>query len=229
MKSGLPWQVSGVRREVRDTAREAARRAGMSVGEWLDRVILESAPAGGGQPAGEAEPPGEAQLYGRRARDRDPQADERRHDYGRRSIDERYGEDAVRSFQDHDWPPEYPDARQHRFDEREDPGRTRHYQDRAADVFEQAQPRAKEPPAMREALAGLNARLDQLGGQLNKVAQISAANAAGPRNEEPPRQLIEAMSKLDRRLDQLIAEGRTTKTEIEHRVNAIGRAVADLN
>ena len=229
MKSGLPWQVSGVRREVRDTAREAARRAGMSVGEWLDSVILESAQAGEGQHPGEAEHPGEAQLYRRRARDRDPQADERRHDYGRRFVDERYGEDAVKSFQDHDWPPEYRDARQHRFDEREDPGRTRHYADRAADVFEQAQPGAKESPAMREALAGLNARLDQLGGQLNRVAQISAANAAGPRHEEPPRQLIEVISKLDRRLDQLIAVGRTTKTEIEHRVNAIGRAVADLN
>ena len=171
----------------------------MSVGEWLDSVILESAQAGEGQP-GEAEHPGEAQLYRRRARDRDPQADERRHDYGRRFVDERYGEDAVKSFQDHDWPPEYRDARQHRFDEREDPGRTRHYADRAADVFEQAQPGAKESPAMREALAGLNARLDQLGGQLNKVAQISAANAAGPRHEEPPRQLIEVISKLDRRL-----------------------------
>src|SRR5437899_686250 len=42
MKSGVPWQVSGVRREARETAREAARRAGMSVGEWLDAVIFES-------------------------------------------------------------------------------------------------------------------------------------------------------------------------------------------
>ena len=74
MKSGLPWQVSGVRREARDTAREAARRAGMSVGEWLDTVILESAQAGEGQH------PGESELYRRRARDRDPEADERRHD-----------------------------------------------------------------------------------------------------------------------------------------------------
>ena len=43
---------------------------------------------------------------------------------------------------------------------------------------------------MREAFADLNARLDQLTRQLDRVAQISAATAAGPRNEEPPRQLI---------------------------------------
>jgi len=43
MKSGVPWQVSGVRRAARETAREAARRAGLSIGEWLDAVILDSA------------------------------------------------------------------------------------------------------------------------------------------------------------------------------------------
>ena len=219
MKPGLPWQVSGVRREARDTAREAARRAGMSVGEWLDTVILESAQAGEGQH------PGESELYRRRARDRDPEADERRHDYGRRTGDERYGDEAMRSLQDHDWSHQYPDARSYRSYER---GEREHPGGRAADVFEQPQP-ARESPAMREAFADLNARLDQLTRQLDRVAQISTANAAPPRNEEPPRQLIEVISKLDRRLDQLITEGRTTKKEIEHRVNAVGRAVADLN
>jgi localization factor PodJL len=43
MKSGLDWQVRGVGREARETAREAARRSGMSVGEWLDSVIIDSA------------------------------------------------------------------------------------------------------------------------------------------------------------------------------------------
>jgi len=41
MKSGIPWQVKGVRDDARDTARDAARRAGMSVGEWLNHVIFE--------------------------------------------------------------------------------------------------------------------------------------------------------------------------------------------
>ena len=43
MTSGVPWQVKGLRREVIDTAREAARRSGMSVAEWLDTVVSESA------------------------------------------------------------------------------------------------------------------------------------------------------------------------------------------
>ena len=43
MKSGVPWHVSGVRRQARETAREAARRAGISIGEWLDSIILQSA------------------------------------------------------------------------------------------------------------------------------------------------------------------------------------------
>ena len=43
MKSGVPWQVEGVRQHARETAQEAARRAGMSIGEWLDAIILDSA------------------------------------------------------------------------------------------------------------------------------------------------------------------------------------------
>jgi localization factor PodJL len=51
MTSGVPWQVKGVRREVIDSAREAARRSGMSVEEWLDTVIAESARNAGVEPA----------------------------------------------------------------------------------------------------------------------------------------------------------------------------------
>jgi localization factor PodJL len=43
MKSGLSWEMKGLRPRARETARTAARRAGMSVGEWLDTVILNSA------------------------------------------------------------------------------------------------------------------------------------------------------------------------------------------
>ena len=51
MTSGVPWQGKGVRREVIDSAREAARRSGMSVEEWLDTVIAESARNAGIEPA----------------------------------------------------------------------------------------------------------------------------------------------------------------------------------
>jgi localization factor PodJL len=38
-----PWQVKGIDPEARYTAREAARRSGVSVGQWLNSVILEQA------------------------------------------------------------------------------------------------------------------------------------------------------------------------------------------
>jgi localization factor PodJL len=39
MKSSAPWSVKGVERDARETAKEAARREGMTVGEWLNQVI----------------------------------------------------------------------------------------------------------------------------------------------------------------------------------------------
>jgi localization factor PodJL len=39
MRSGGPWNLRGLRPEARAAAREAARRSGMSVGEWLNTVI----------------------------------------------------------------------------------------------------------------------------------------------------------------------------------------------
>jgi localization factor PodJL len=47
MRFGGKWNVRGVRPQARNTAREAARRSGVSVGEWLDNVILERAAAEG--------------------------------------------------------------------------------------------------------------------------------------------------------------------------------------
>jgi localization factor PodJL len=39
MKSGGSWNLRGLRPQARAAAREAARRSGMSIGEWLDAVI----------------------------------------------------------------------------------------------------------------------------------------------------------------------------------------------
>ncbi|MFN4141825.1 MAG: hypothetical protein ACK4HL_08265, partial [Aestuariivirga sp.] len=41
MKPGIPWSVKGIEPEVREVAKDAARRAGMTLGEWLNSVILE--------------------------------------------------------------------------------------------------------------------------------------------------------------------------------------------
>ncbi|MGI8526172.1 MAG: hypothetical protein ACR2K5_08335 [Pseudolabrys sp.] len=43
MKLGVPWSVKGIRPEARETAKEAARRAGMPLADWLNTVILNSA------------------------------------------------------------------------------------------------------------------------------------------------------------------------------------------
>ncbi|MEL7029383.1 MAG: hypothetical protein AAGL49_09270, partial [Pseudomonadota bacterium] len=40
MKPGVPWSVKGIEPQARETAKEAARRAGMTVGEWLNQMIF---------------------------------------------------------------------------------------------------------------------------------------------------------------------------------------------
>src|SRR5947209_13050700 len=47
MRLGVPWNVKGLRPEARETARQAARRSGMSLGDWLNTVILEQAAEAG--------------------------------------------------------------------------------------------------------------------------------------------------------------------------------------
>ena len=42
MRAELPWNVAGISPEVREAARAAARREGLSVGEWLTRRILQN-------------------------------------------------------------------------------------------------------------------------------------------------------------------------------------------
>lgn len=41
MKPGIPWSVKGIGSEAREAAKDAARRSGMTLGEWLNSVILE--------------------------------------------------------------------------------------------------------------------------------------------------------------------------------------------
>ncbi|MBO0758483.1 MAG: hypothetical protein J2P54_21740, partial [Bradyrhizobiaceae bacterium] len=43
MKFGRPWNVAGVRPRAQETARTAARRSRVTVGEWLDSAIIERA------------------------------------------------------------------------------------------------------------------------------------------------------------------------------------------
>jgi localization factor PodJL len=43
MKPGIPWSVKGIEPDVREAAKEAARRSGMTLGEWLNSTILTKA------------------------------------------------------------------------------------------------------------------------------------------------------------------------------------------
>ena len=43
MAQSLPWSVKGIDADTREAARDAARRAGMSVSDWLEHVIREEA------------------------------------------------------------------------------------------------------------------------------------------------------------------------------------------
>ncbi|MGB8602480.1 MAG: hypothetical protein WCD42_09825 [Rhizomicrobium sp.] len=49
MQSDLPWNVPGISPDAREAARAAARREGLSLGEWLTRRI-EAGPSAAGQP-----------------------------------------------------------------------------------------------------------------------------------------------------------------------------------
>jgi localization factor PodJL len=43
MKPGIPWSVKGIEPDLREAAKEAARRSGMTLGEWLNAAIVEQA------------------------------------------------------------------------------------------------------------------------------------------------------------------------------------------
>ena len=51
MKSGVPWSIRGIDDDIRDAARAAARRSGLSVSEWLNDLIAKQAAAEGIAPA----------------------------------------------------------------------------------------------------------------------------------------------------------------------------------
>src|SRR6185436_3312459 len=41
MAAAAPWSVKGIDPKAREVAKDLARRAGMTLGEWLNRAILE--------------------------------------------------------------------------------------------------------------------------------------------------------------------------------------------
>src|SRR6266851_4880398 len=133
----VPWHVKGVDRDAQETAREAARRSGLSVGEWLNSVIHDQAAAAGVQ--------------------NDP-----------------------------------------------------------------------DPPSYRgDDYSTVNERLDDLSHQLDQIAR-NRQGTPPPDNAPTSHRIAEAILRLDKRLDQLVHEGRAATTELERRVNSVDRALANL-
>jgi localization factor PodJL len=175
MQSGDPWKLRGSRREAQETARQAARRAGMSVGEWLDSVISA-----------------------------EQDHVQSRHPAREHPENATAGEQGERAFDDNRYPAHRP----------------------AAPVAEAGYQESDATEQVRE----LNARVDGLTRQLTRVAQLSEATAsrAASRDQEPPRQLAEVISKLDRRLNQLIIEAHAAKTGKEQPAASARGAAAEV-
>ncbi|OFW98595.1 MAG: hypothetical protein A3E78_01720 [Alphaproteobacteria bacterium RIFCSPHIGHO2_12_FULL_63_12] len=53
MKSNAPWSVKGIERDARETAKAAAQREGMTVGEWLNQIIFSAGDPDAAPTAGE--------------------------------------------------------------------------------------------------------------------------------------------------------------------------------
>ncbi len=139
-KMGPAWHVKGVDRETRATARDAARRSGLSIGRWLDGVIRDTATDPEQGPAS----PEEARRFGRD-------------------------------------------------------------------------------------LASLKDRFDELTNQLERLNETPELPAAPqPHHEDTAERLVDALARMDRRIDQLVHEGREASGAIERRVGAVDRALADL-
>ncbi len=63
MKSGIPWSVKGIEPEAREAAKDAARKSGQTLGEWLNSVIIEQAEAGAA-PRSQPTPPPARNRFG---------------------------------------------------------------------------------------------------------------------------------------------------------------------
>src|SRR5580692_8050193 len=180
MKSGGPWNLRGLRPEAREAVRTAARRSGVSVGEWLNDVI-EPDDEEDDEPAlfsdYDDEDDDERPLRSRSRRDeREPQRRDDDREPRRRSNDRdtrqrsdervtrRRGDDRELRQRDDDLEP----REQHR-DRDEERRREEERRQEKVSEFE------RESARTRGALNQVHSRLDKLSQQLERLARSEAA------------------------------------------------------
>jgi localization factor PodJL len=197
MNSSIPWQIDGVDPQARDTAQEAARRAGLSLGEWLDAVILNSA-RHDPTPAARTDSSRPGAFESSAAPSASPASPERA-ERSSAAMPSRISDDSPL-----------------------DRGRPAAGDDtfiRAAELIERLTlVRAGDHyrPVVDEGFARLNDRLDRLTLKLSELVAAHAARPAATQHLDgaAPARLLDA---LDRRLDQLASAARSAKTDGERR------------
>ena len=224
MKFSIPWSVKGIRPEARETAKEAARRSGMSLGEWLNSVILHQAAEDGVQA-----PP--------LAYDDDDSGDDHASVHQRLDDLTRRIENFTRTG-----PAAYA------------PKRSRNEPDQIADLIARLDRRLDQfvnnsrpmpppammppamplPPSLDRAVAEINARQRALNGEPATARQLPAAAAAAPAPVFAPMP-AQDLSGLEDHLRKITDQIETLrKPGVEEAINAlrgelgeIGRALTD--
>jgi localization factor PodJL len=198
MTSGVPWQVEGVGPEARESAREAARRSGMSVGEWLDSVISDQA----GHQATHA-PPGHGEITD--VKERLDQVGRRLEELSRLNTGAAYLRPSLRT----DEPPHgLGDDVISRLDQRLDQLMTP--ERRAGEAVEPhtgaARPTADKSKAIEQALLEIAQRQRALHADDTEPAAVVA-----PRAESPPLAPLPDLSNLEQQLRQVTTQIETLR------------------
>ena len=169
MKSGGPWNLRGLRPEAREAVRTAARRSGVSVGEWLNDVIEPDDEEDDDEPTLFSDYDDEADDdLPRRSRSRRDEREPRQRDDDRESrqrSDQRGARrrDDDRELRQRDDDLEPPQPREPRRDRDEERRREK------VNEFE------RESARTRGALNQVHSRLDKLSQQLERLARSEAA------------------------------------------------------
>jgi localization factor PodJL len=232
MKFDVPWSVKGVRPEALETADEAARRSGMSLGDWLNSVIIQQA----GQ-AGVPSPPlvgddfhaGEFAAPNHRLDDRSQPVEPKFACAGPAAYAPKRSRNESDQFASMPPapPPEIPNVRLPPSLDRavaEIAARQRTLNDNAPAPRRQPQAAVEIPappprPLPAQNLSGLEDQLRNITNQIETLREPGVEQAINALREElgaisrtlsdaMPRRALEAIEKQIRSLDQRIAEGR---------------------